>query len=281
MKKVSTLLTAVVLILTATTACKTTQTLEKTTPQATTTQSASVSYTALPLDMLNGKWLITEAMGHKVVGDEAVTILFDTATHRIYGNNGCNTFNGTLVTGKNCSLQFADCITTTKACRPEVTDTHVMNALNSTTHYNTLSHNKNEAKITLLDGKGNVVATLVRLMHDKLNGNWEVIEINGAKVQLEEKPTLIFDTDNMSIHGNSGCNMLNGGIDFDTTSHNRHMALVNVASTRRMCDPASMAVEDKLLSTLGKVNAFRIINDNCIALYAEPSAIDLIVLKRQ
>ena len=250
MKKVSTLLTAVVLILTATTACKTTQTLEKTTPQATTTQSASVSYTALPLDMLNGKWLITEAMGHKVVGDEAVTILFDTATHRIYGNNGCNTFNGTLVTGKNCSLQFADCITTTKACRPEVTDTHVMNALNSTTHYKTLSHNKNEAKITLLDSKGNVVATLVRLMHDKLNGNWEVIEING-------------------------------GIDFDTTSHNRHMALVNVASTRRMCDPASMAVEDKLLSTLGKVNAFRIINDNCIALYAEPSAIDLIVLKRQ
>lgn len=283
MKKVLTIITASLFLLAGTTACKTIQMLDNNSnsqSQATTSQPATKALNALPLDVLNGTWIITEAMGQKTVGDETVHIIFDTASHRIYGNNGCNTFNGSLVIGNNCAIAFADCIATMKACGPDVTDANVMKALAATAFYDTQAHSKDEAHITLLDNTGSAVATLSRQMHDKLNGQWTVIEINGAKVSLEEKPTLIFDMENKSINGNTGCNMINGSITFDASSTLRKVAFKDVASTRKMCEPATMTVEEKLLAALRKTNSFRIINSNCIALYAEPSAIDLIVLKR-
>lgn len=236
---------------------------------------------SLPIEQLRGEWLFTQALGKEVVGDEPVRIIFDTQSHRVFGNNGCNTFNGTLVMGDNCSMEFTNCMSTTMACRPEVTDNNVMQAVNNTRHYNTIEENSNAIVIELLDSNYQRVALISRQMREVLNGNWEVVELDGKKVRLEVKPTMIIDIEARKLSGNSGCNIMNGEIEFDNTTLNNGIRFTGVASTRRMCTPAAMEVEDKMLELLNNINAFRILDNNRVALFATPSEHHLIVIKRK
>lgn len=270
------------MIMALTTSCKTTRTVESVQPSTTqTTQTTHIHMKSLPIEQLRGEWLFTQALGKEVVGDEPVRIIFDTQSHRVFGNNGCNTFNGTLVMGDNCSMEFTNCMSTTMACRPEVTDNNVMQAVNNTRHYNTIEENSNAIVIELLDSNYQRVALISRQMREVLNGNWEVVELDGKKVRLEVKPTMIIDIEARKLSGNSGCNIMNGEIEFDNTTLNNGIRFTGVASTRRMCTPAAMEVEDKMLELLNNINAFRILDNNRVALYATPSEHHLIVIKRK
>lgn len=270
------------MIMALTTSCKTTRTAESVQPSTTqTTQTTHIHMKSLPIEQLRGEWLFTQALGKEVVGDEPVRIIFDTQSHRVFGNNGCNTFNGTLVMGDNCSMEFTNCMSTTMACRPEVTDNNVMQAVNNTRHYNTIKENNNAIVIELLDSNYQRVALISRQMREVLNGNWEVVELDGKKVRLEVKPTMIIDIEARKLSGNSGCNIMNGEIEFDNTTLNNGIRFTGVASTRRMCTPAAMEVEDKMLELLNNINAFRILDNNRVALYATPSEHHLIVIKRK
>lgn len=270
------------MIMALTTSCKTTRTAESVQPSTTqTTQTTHIHMKSLPIEQLRGEWLFTQALGKEVVGDEPVRIIFDTQSHRVFGNNGCNTFNGTLVMGDNCSMEFTNCMSTTMACRPEVTDNNVMQAVNDTRHYNTIEENSNAIVIELLDSNYQRVALISRQMREVLNGNWEVVELDGKKVRLEVKPTMIIDIEARKLSGNSGCNIMNGEIEFDNTTLNNGIRFTGVASTRRMCTPAAMEVEDKMLELLNNINAFRILDNNRVALYATPSEHHLIVIKRK
>ena len=281
MKKFSTILSVGLITLALTTACKTTQIAEST--QTTTSESVQttrIHLKSLPAENFNGEWLFTQAMGKEVICDEPARIIFDTGSHRVYGNNGCNTFNGTLVMDEHCAMSFTNCMSTTKACRPEVTDNNVMQAVNDTRHYNVVEKNNKSIVVELLDGNYQRVALISYQMHNLLNGKWEVVELDGKKVHLEEKPTMIIDIDSRRLSGDSGCNIMNGEIECDNTTLNNEIQFTNIASTRRMCSPKAMEIEDKMLGILNNINAFRIIDNNRIALYASPSEHNLIVIKR-
>lgn len=282
MRQYQHILWACFMIMALTTSCKTTRTVESIQPSTTqTTQTTHIHMKSLPIEQLRGEWLFTQALGKEVVGDEPVRIIFDTQSHRVFGNNGCNTFNGTLVMGDNCSMEFTNCMSTTMACRPEVTDNNVMQAVNNTRHYNTIEENSNAIVIELLDSNYQRVALISRQMREVLNGNWEVVELDGKKVRLEVKPTMIIDIEARKLSGNSGCNIMNGELEFDNTTLNNGIRFTGVASTRRMCTPAAMEVEDKMLELLNNINAFRILDNNRVALYATPSEHHLIVIKRK
>ena len=282
MRQYQHILWACCMIMALTTSCKTTRTAESIQPSTTqATQTTHIHMKSLPIEQLRGEWLFTQALGKEVVGDEPVRIIFDTQSHRVFGNNGCNTFNGTLVMGDNCSMEFTNCMSTTMACRPEVTDNNVMQAVNDTRHYNTIEENSNAIVIELLDSNYQRVALISRQMREVLNGNWEVVELDGKKVRLEVKPTMIIDIEARKLSGNSGCNIMNGEIEYDNTTLNNGIRFTGVASTRRMCTPAAMEVEDKMLELLNNINAFRILDNNRVALYATPSEHHLIVIKRK
>lgn len=282
MRQYQHILWACCMIMALTTSCKTTRTAESIQPSTTqATQTTHIHMKSLPIEQLRGEWLFTQALGKEVVGDEPVRIIFDTQSHRVFGNNGCNTFNGTLVMGDNCSMEFTNCMSTTMACRPEVTDNNVMQAVNDTRHYNTIEENSNAIVIELLDSNYQRVALISRQMREVLNGNWEVVELDGKKVRLEVKPTMIIDIEARKLSGNSGCNIMNGEIEYDNTTLNNGIRFTGVASTRRMCTPAAMEVEDKMLELLNNINAFRILDNNRVVLYATPSEHHLIVIKRK
>jgi heat shock protein HslJ len=282
MKKFQFIFSATLMILVLATSCKTAQIAENSQQIASeNTQNKHIQLKSISTEAFNGEWIITQALDKEVVGDDPVHIIFDTKSHRVYGNNGCNTFNGTLVMGDNCSMEFTNCMSTTMACRPEVTDNNVMQAVNDTRHYNAIEVNNNAIVIELLDSNYQRVVLISRQMREVLNGNWEVVELDGKKVRLEQKPTMIIDIESRKLSGNSGCNIMNGEIEYDNTTLNNGIRFTGVASTRRMCAPAAMEVEDKMLGLLNNINSFRILDNNKVALYASPSEHNLIVIKRK
>lgn len=282
MKKFQFIFSATLMILVLATSCKTAQIAENSQQIASeNTQNKHIQLKSISTEAFNGEWIITQALDKEVVGDDPVHIIFDTKSHRVYGNNGCNTFNGTLVMGDNCAMEFTNCMSTTMACRPEVTDNNVMQAVNDTRHYNAIEVNNNAIVIELLDSNYQRVALISRQMREVLNGNWEVVELDGKKVRLEQKPTMIIDIESRKLSGNSGCNIMNGEIEYDNTTLNNGIRFTGVASTRRMCAPAAMEVEDKMLGLLNNINSFRILDNNKVALYASPSEHNLIVIKRK
>lgn len=265
------------------TSCKTTQKVQQPATPTSTQNNDTRKYnmTVLPNNLLNGEWLFTEACGKPVVGDKTVQITFDTATSRVFGNNGCNVFNGSLILGEGTALSFGECITTMMACRPEVTDRNVMQAIGSTTHYAVAKQTKDELKIYLLNEEGAVVATLSRQLRELLNGHWDIIEVDDTAIDIEEMPSVVLDIAAQKITGNSGCNLLNGSIEYDATSVNNGIAFENIASTRRMCSPEAMKIENGILDALNDVDAFRFIDNNHIGLYRIPDKNNLLVLRRK
>ena len=272
MKKIQLILAASAALLLGTTACKTSQKVQSSDAQQSTktetTHTVNRNYKALSTDLLNGEWIIVSALEKPVVGNEIVNIFFDIDTQRVYGNNGCNTFSGTLSLGKHCSIAFTDCITTLMACHPEITERNVMQALGATTHYNTIKNDNTEISINLLDEQGNVVATLTRQMSQQLNGYWNIIEV-------------VLDLEAGKLTGNSGCNIMNGTINYNATANDNKISFNDIASTRRMCAPDAMEVEDKVLDMLNKIDAFRIINNNKVELYSTTDEKTIIVLQRK
>lgn len=268
----------------AATSCKITQKMQQSTSQESSndeTRNSRHNTTVLPDSLLNGEWLFTQACGQPVVGDKTVQITFDTTTGRVFGNNGCNVFNGSLIMGEGTSISFGECITTMMACRPEVTDRNVMQAIGSTTHYAVTRHTKNELTIELLNSEGVAVATLSKQMRELLNGHWDIIEVDGKEIDAEEMPSAVLDITTRKITGNSGCNLMSGTIEYDDTNINNGIQFDQIASTRRMCSPEAMKIENAVLNALNDVDAFRIIDDNHIGLYQIPEKNNLLVLRRK
>ena len=231
--------------------------------------------------LLNGEWLFTSACGQTVTGDQTVRIIFDTATHRIYGNNGCNVFNGSLETGDGTAISFPNCVTTLMACRPEVTDGNVMQAIGATTHYSISKQTKDELSINLLDKDGNTVASLSRQLRELLNGQWIITAVNGANIDLDNLPTAVLDITDKKITGSAGCNLMNGSIDYNDATVNNGIRFERIATTRKMCTPEAMQIETQILNALEKTDAFRFIDENHVGFYTIPSTENLLVLEKK
>jgi heat shock protein HslJ len=87
-----------------------------------------------------------------------------------------------------------------------------------------------------------------------LNGEWNIVEMNGAKLNPEEtKQLLVFDVNDKIVSGNAGCNRMSGKIDYDT-SQEKNIRFSRIIATRMAC--MDMRYEDELLKTLDKVVRF-------------------------
>lgn len=283
MKKSRMIYTVCIAALLAGTSCSTQKKVQQApvSSQSTHKQTPKTDPETLPENLLNGEWLFSSACGKAVTGDSPVRIIFDTATHRVYGNNGCNVFNGTLETGDGTAIAFPNCVTTLMACRPEVTDGNVMQAIGVTTHYSISKRTNDELTINLHDKEGNAVATLSRQLRELLNGRWSITEVNGTAVGLEDKPTAVLDITDKKITGSAGCNLMNGNIDYDDATVNNGIRFEHIATTRKMCSPEAMQTENRILDALQEADAFRFIDETHVGLYRIPSTQNLLVLERK
>lgn len=115
-----------------------------------------------------------------------------------------------------------------------------------------------------------------------LDGEWNIVEMNGNKLNPEEtKQLLKIDTNGNILSGNAGCNRISGKIDYNESQKN-NIKFSRVISTRMAC--MDMRYEDELLKTLDKVVRFGLEGNTktvqSVALYGTDNSKLLVIEKK-
>lgn len=244
--------------------------------------SCGSSREVTPISTINGEWNIVEINGSAVVptaGKELPFIGFDTATGKISGNSGCNRMMGSFDnTAKPGTINLGEMASTKMYCPDMSTEQNVLNALKNVRGYRKMSNNR----IALTNSMNRPVIVLASKLNlsvlTSLEGEWKITEVNGESVPsgLEKQPFLVFDTAKRSIHGNSGCNMINGGFTTDTNNA-RAISFPAVAATMMACP--DMTLERKVMDALNEVKTYNVLTDKSAGLYNENGNMVLLLAK--
>lgn len=224
---------------------------------------------------ISGEWYMVSVYNKKITSEEMPFLNFSIADGRVYGNNGCNIINGGFKVTANKGLSFTQMISTMMACPHFKFETQIMRALSEVVGYN-FSTQSGVIYLNLTDRLGATVLQLKRHNIDFLNGAWTIKEIHGQKINNPEVK-LVIDVQELRLHGNSGCNIINGSVSVDPKKENA-VQFQQIISTRKMCP--DMKVETSLLVALEEVeSAKKKKNSNEVVLYDNKNN-PIIVLKR-
>jgi len=194
---------------------------------------------------LNGEWNIDNVNGHEVTGEERPMLNFDLAQGLVYGNNGCNIINGTIITGEGNRLSFDNMLSTQKYCADAQFE-HLINTTLDRVHSYKISRYGHENYLDLFNDRGHLIMVLRKHNMDFLNGAWRVTAINGEP-NSNEAVRFVIDLPEKKLHGNAGCNIVNGMISVDPDVSNS-LQFSNLATTRMMCP--DIATETDVLVAL-------------------------------
>lgn len=218
---------------------------------------------ALQKGEIGGDWIIEKVFGNPAKGQDTPFLKFDPATRMVYGSNGCNTVNATYRNNPaDSTLSFDGMISTMRACPDaEVSETAINQALGMTARY-IWSVRGDRHFLELYDAGMQPLMTLARQSFEFLNGAWKVSAIEGTRVD-NDKMQLVFDMAEMKIHGNTGCNVLNGSIVTDMAREGA-LSFQNMATTRMMCPDINQ--ETALLVALEAAATVRPVDKNIVDL---------------
>ncbi|MCM1490317.1 MAG: META domain-containing protein [Muribaculum sp.] len=206
---------------------------------------------------LTGDWAIETVFGKKAVGETAPFIKFVPSEGRIYGNNGCNVINAQYeLNVANKSLTFSNLASTMMLCADSnITDREVGEALGAATSF-TLDTSQPDQQLKLYNSSGGVVMTLMHRDFHFLDGTWAVEAIDGEKVDIDGMK-IALDVEEKYMHGNTGCNIINGELETDMETANS-ISFSKIGMTRMACPNSgwetrmTMALEEAV--TAKKVN---------------------------
>ena len=226
-----------------------------------------------PAQQLYGEWDIVNLRKKKVYTLERAYLYLDFAGGKVYGNNGCNTINGRFQLSGN-NLKFEDFISSGESCRNVTNEKTIMHALADVRRF-TLETQYNAQYLNLMNSKGVVVMVLKRHNLDAMNGAWLIKELNSEKVD-ELNMRVVIDAVMQTIHGDTGCNIINGIITLDPT---KDMAIQfeDLHSTEHDCE--NIDFETDLLLALETTESCKRINEQEMALLDNKGKI-VIVLQR-
>lgn len=220
---------------------------------------------------IDGEWDIIEINGTAVVpapGQAYPYIGFNKTTGRIYGNAGCNRLMGAFdVNAEPGTIDLGQIGTTRMICPDMVLEQNVLNSLAQVEHYVKLG----EENIGLC-GKSlkHPILILKKKMPDMtvadLEGKWKIVEAGGIVIadDLENQPFIELKVEEKSLHGNAGCNIINGS--FQTEEGNAtSLSFSQLISTMMAC-PA-MDVESRVTKALNDTRSFGRLQENRIGFY--------------
>ncbi|MBD5274720.1 MAG: META domain-containing protein [Bacteroides sp.] len=186
-------------------------------------------------DALTGDWAIETVLGKKAVGETAPFIKFVPGENRIYGNNGCNVINGQYSSDSSVrKITFGNLATTMMMCgQNNITDAEIGEALGLTVSYSMNEGDNNESILMFYDAGGKEVMQLMHRDFHFLDGTWAVVAIDGEKINVEGMKVAL-DIDEGKLHGNTGCNIINGTLETDMDAANS-ISFSKIAMTRMTC----------------------------------------------
>ena len=214
-----------------------------------------------PATQIAGEWTMLTIDNKKISALKRPFITFDFAEKRFYGNNGCNIVNGTFSCDSS-SIVFDNMISTRMACDNETPEHVVMKVFNDVASVKLFEKN-GIRYLHFVNKKMHTLAVFKEQNLNFMNGAWTVEEINGQHV-TDENVKLVIDLDQLKLHGNSGCNIINGTIYIDYMK-DWGVQFQQLISTMKMCE--NIKTETALRVSLEVTETCKKINDSKIALY--------------
>ena len=183
------------------------------------------------------------------------------------------------VNAKPGSLELGAMASTRMMCPDMTTEKNVLSALAQVKGYKKAG----KEKMYLCNASKRPVVVLEKKEADVklsvLNGEWKIKEANGEAIPsgMEKQPFIAFDVNKKSIHGNAGCNLINGGFEI-STSNARTISFPGVATTMMACP--DMETEGKILKALNEVKSFDVLAGGGIGLYDANNALVIVLEKK-
>ena len=231
-----------------------------------------VSITNAP-KQLEGEWNIKTLRKKTVISTERPYIYLNFDRYQVYGNNGCNNINGNFHQ-QDYNISFKDMITTNESCHSSNTGRDIMKALKDVQQFRVTTLYGMET-LYLMNGKGQEIMTLTRQNLSFLDGAWVVKELDGENV-MQKNARLVIDTPMKTIHGNTGCNIINGIIHIDTDK-DFAIQFEDIHSNGNLGE--NIDVETALLIALEQTESAKRINDNEMALLNRKGRIIIVLSK--
>ncbi|MDE6119046.1 MAG: META domain-containing protein, partial [Muribaculaceae bacterium] len=177
--------------------------------------------------------------------DEWPYIEFSDSEGRFYGSDACNIINGSFTVEPGQKLTFSQIASTMRFCPDDTLAMPINIALDSTRAFSISTKGGSEV-LSLHNEQNLTVMTLRNPDIIFLNGPWQVIAIGKTHVSNPDV-RLVFDVTEGLVHGNTGCNLLNGSITQDpqVTSSVQFSAL---ATTRMACPPGDNTQQQLLIA---------------------------------
>lgn len=142
-----------------------------------------------------------------------------------------------------------------------ITDYEINQALGATRFY-TWEIKGSDYYLYFLDSTKRQVMSLMHQNFDFLNGSWNVTRINDTKVNNPDVQ-LVIDVPEGKVHGNTGCNILNGSLETDMEAANS-ISFSAIATTRMACPAPNY--ETELLVALEEASTAKPISPNEVIL---------------
>jgi heat shock protein HslJ len=177
----------------------------------------------------------------------------------VAGFTGCNRLSGTFELSEDHQIKFSPLAVTKMAClNNDQTESLFLPALSATNGWSV------ENNTLLLYNGDKVVAKLIGVEAEtaKLEGNWELNYISGARIAFEglypdKKPTIRFELGLSMISGNTSCN----GFSSKYSLNGSNIKFDPPLSTMMACPGNG---EQTFTQMLQKVNKFALSDDNTL-----------------
>ena len=216
--------------------------------------SCASTKNAATLSSISGEWNIIEVNGTAVVpapGQEFPYIGFDPKTGKA---------------------------STRMACPDMTVENNVLSALNKVKKYKKLG----KENIALCGASNRPIVVLqkkesVSKLSD-LEGKWIISEAAGEAIPdgMEKQPFIEFNIAEKRLHGNAGCNLINGAFQVDDENPSA-ISFPQVISTMMACP--DMEVEGRVLKALNSVQSFGKLAGGGIGLYDADNNLVMVLVK--
>lgn len=245
--------------------------------------SCASTKNAATLSSLGGEWNIIEINGTAVVpapGQEFPFIGFDTTTGKVYGNSGCNRMMGSFdVHAKPGHIDLGALGSTRMMCPDMSVEKNVLTALGQVKRYKKLG----KENMALCGSSNRPIIVLqkkqpaVRL--SDLNGKWMISEAGGEAIPsgMEKQPFIEFNISEKRLHGNAGCNIINGSYQVNDENPTA-ISFPQLISTMMACP--DMAVEGRVLKALNSVQSFGKLAGGGIGLYDANNNLVMVLVRK-
>lgn len=226
---------------------------------------------------IKGEWIIVNASGKSINAmDERAYINFSPKDGKIYGFTGCNYINGNFNIENNDDIKFSNIITTTKYCDAISDENNILDALEQAIKFS-IYKKDNLYYMDMKDVTGRTVMHTKRHNADVLSGSWAVKSIHKKNIS-DKQMKLIIDIPELKLHGNLGCNIINGTIGLDRNK-DWFIQFYSITSTNNHCNGFDLNIERDLLIALEEVEYIDRKNYNEVVL-CDKDKTEVLSLKR-